>query len=53
MIGRAGNYPASRGAPGIVIQLVNGDARCSTARLTGILYDPHNKSVLVAEVSCR
>jgi len=46
MIGEAGNYPASLVAPlRIIIQLVSVDARCSTAGLTGILYDPHNKSV--------
>lgn len=49
MIGEAGNYPASLVAPyRIVIQLVSVDARCSTAGLTGILYDPHNKSVPVS-----
>lgn len=51
MIGEAGNYPASLVAPllfRIVIQLVIVDARCSTAGLTGILYDPYNKSVPVS-----
>jgi len=44
MIGQAGNYPGSRSPPRrIVIQLASGDARCSTARLTGISYDAHNE----------
>ena len=33
-----------RSNPRIVIQLMQDNARCSPAHLTGISYDPHNKS---------